>query len=99
MSAGSTGCKVLLYIARRKKTAKEVHSMDEQKPRFTRLYGNIGCIVGLVVSGLGAMSLGAGDAQMRVLLVAGVLLCAGIGMAIGRHKDKKRAAENDAQSR
>ena len=91
MSAGSTGCKVLLYIARRKKTAKEVHSMDEQKHRFTRLYGNIGCIVGLVVSGLGAMSLGAGDAQMRVLLVAGVLLCAGIGMAIGRH--------NDAQSR
>ena len=31
--------------------------MDEQKHRFTRLYGNIGCIVGLVISGLGAMSL------------------------------------------
>ena len=30
-------------------TAKEVHSMDEQKHRFTRLYGNIGCIVGLVL--------------------------------------------------
>lgn len=73
--------------------------MDEQKHRFTRLYGNIGCIVGLVISGLGAMSLDAGDAQMRVMLVAGVLLCAGIGMVIGRRKDKRNAAENDAQSR
>ena len=73
--------------------------MDEQKHRFTRLYGNIGCIVGLVVSGLGAMSLGAGDAQMRVMLVAGVLLCAGIGMALGRRRDTRNAAENDAQGR
>ena len=73
--------------------------MDEQKHRFTRLYGNIGCIVGLVISGLGAMSLDAGDAQMRVMLVAGVLLCAGIGMAIGRRRDKRNAAENDAQGR
>lgn len=73
--------------------------MDEQKHRFTRLYGNIGCIVGLVISGLGAMSVGAGDAQMRVMLVAGVLLCAGIGMVIGRRRDKRNAAENDAQSR
>ena len=73
--------------------------MDEQKHRFTRLYGNIGCIVGLVISGLGAMSLDAGDAQVRVMLVAGVLLCAGIGMVIGRRKDKRNAAENDAQGR
>lgn len=73
--------------------------MDEQKHRFTRLYGNIGCIVGLVISGLGAMSLDAGDAQMRVMLVAGVLLCAGIGMVIGRRRDKRNAAENDAQGR
>ncbi len=73
--------------------------MDEQKHRFTRLYGNIGCIVGLVISGLGAVSLGAGDAQMRVMLVAGVLLCAGIGMVLGRRKDKRRAAQDDAQSR
>ena len=73
--------------------------MDEQKHRFTRLYGNIGCIVGLVISGLGAVSLDAGDAQMRVMLVAGVLLCAGIGMALGRRKDKRRAAQDDAQSR
>lgn len=81
------------------KTAKEVHSMDEQRHRFTRLYGNIGCIVGLVISGLSAMSVGAGDAQMRVMLVAGVLLCTGIGMALGRRKDKKKAAEDDAQGR
>ena len=73
--------------------------MDEQKHRFTRLYGNIGCIVGLVISGLGAMSMDAGDAQMRVMLVAGVLRCAGIGMVIGRRRDKRNAAENDAQSR
>lgn len=73
--------------------------MDEQKHRFTRLYGNIGCIVGLVISGLGAVSLDAGDAQMRVMLVAGVLLCAGIGMVLGRRKDKRRAAQDDAQSR
>ena len=73
--------------------------MDEQKHRFTRLYGNIGCIVGLVISGLGAVSLHAGDAQMRVMLVAGVLLCAGIGMVLGRRKDKRRAAQDDAQSR
>ena len=73
--------------------------MDEQKHRFTRLYGNIGCIVGLVISGLGAVSLGAGDAQMRVMLVAGVLLCAGVGMVLGRRKDKRRAAQDDAQSR
>lgn len=73
--------------------------MDEQKHRFTRLYGNIGCIVGLVISGLGAMSMDAGDAQMRVMLVAGVLLCAGIGMVIGRRRDKRNAAENDAQGR
>ena len=73
--------------------------MDEQKHRFTRLYGNIGCIVGLVISGLGAVSLDAGDAQLRVMLVAGVLLCAGIGMVLGRRKDKRRAAQDDAQSR
>ena len=73
--------------------------MDEQKHRFTRLYGNIGCIVGLVISGLGAVSLHAGDAQMRVMLVTGVLLCAGIGMVLGRRKDKRRAAQDDAQSR
>ena len=73
--------------------------MDEKRHRFTRLYGNIGCIVGLIVSGLGALSLGAGDAQMRVMLVAGVLLCAGIGMVLGRRKDKRRAAQDDAQSR
>ena len=73
--------------------------MDEQKHRFTRLYGNIGCIVGLVISGLGAVSLNAGDAQMRVMLVAGVLLCAGIGMVLGLRKDKRRAAQDDAQSR
>ena len=73
--------------------------MDEQKHRFTRLYGNIGCIVGLVISGLGAMMLRAGDAQMRVMLVAGVLLCTGVGMTIGRRKDKRNAAKNDAQGR
>ncbi len=73
--------------------------MDEKRHRFTRLYGNIGCIVGLIVSGLGALSLGAGDAQMRVMLVAGVLLCTGIGMFLGNRKDKRLAAQDDAQNR
>lgn len=77
--------------------------MDEQKHRYTRWGGNIGCIAGLVVSGIAAKILsdtaGLSDPQMRLLLVAGVLVGAGIGMVIGRRKDQRKAAEHDAQSR
>ena len=38
-------------------------------------------------------------AQMRVMLVAGVLLCTGIGMFLGNRKDKRLAAQDDAQNR
>ena len=73
--------------------------MDEQKHRYTRLGGNIGCIVGLVASGLLVMNLELSDAQMRLILVAGVLLCAGIGMVLGRKRDKREAAKRDAENR
>ncbi len=48
--------------------------MDEQAHRYTRLYGNIGCIAGLVISGLMVMSLPTTEPQLKLLLVAGVLL-------------------------
>ena len=73
--------------------------MDEQKHRYTRRGGNIGCIVGLVTSGLLVMNLELSDAQMRLILVAGVLLCAGIGMVLGRRRDKREAAKRDAENR
>ena len=70
--------------------------MDEQAHRYTRLYGNIGCIAGLIISGLMVMSL---PTTEPLLLVAGVLLGAGIGMVLGRRRDKRNAAERDAQDR
>lgn len=73
--------------------------MDEQKHRYTRLGGNIGCIVGLVVSGLLVMGAGLSDAQMKLALVAGVLVGAGIGMVLGRRRDKQEAAKRDAENR
>ena len=73
--------------------------MDEQKHRYTRLGGNIGCIVGLVVSGLLVMGAGLSDAQMKLALVAGVLVGAGIGMVLGRRRDKREAAKRDAENR
>ncbi len=73
--------------------------MDEQAHRYTRLYGNIGCIAGLIISGLMVMSLPTTEPQLKLLLVAGVLLGAGIGMVLGRRRDKRNAAERDAQDR
>lgn len=73
--------------------------MDEQKHRYTRLGGNIGCIAGLVVSGLLVMGAGLSDAQMKLALVAGVLVGAGIGMVLGRRRDKQEAAKHDAENR
>ena len=73
--------------------------MDEQKHRYTRLGGNIGCIAGLVVSGLLVMGAGLSDAQMKLALVAGVLVGAGIGMVLGRRRDKREAAKRDAENR
>lgn len=73
--------------------------MDEQKHRYTRLGGNIGCIAGLVVSGLLVMGAGLSDAQMKLALVAGVLVGAGIGMVLGRRRDKQEAAKRDAENR
>lgn len=73
--------------------------MDEQAHRYTRLYGNIGCITGLVISGLAVMSLPTTEPQLKLILVAGVLLGVGIGMVLGHRKDKRNAAERDAQNR
>ena len=45
------------------------------------------------------MSLPTTEPQLKLLLVAGVLLGAGIGMVLGRRRDKRNAAERDAQDR
>ena len=72
--------------------------MDEKAHRYTRRGGNIGCMIGLVISGIAGLTLQFTDPQLKLALVAGVLIGAGIGMVIGRKKDKA-AAERDAQGR
>ena len=72
--------------------------MDERAHRYTRLGGNIGCMIGLVASGIAGLALHFTDPQLKLALVAGVLVGAGIGMVIGRRKDKA-AANRDAQDR
>lgn len=73
--------------------------MDERKHHYTRRNGNIGCMLGLVVSGLIGLLFQFNDPQLKLALVAGVLLGAGIGMAIGRKKDKEEAEKRDAEGR
>ncbi len=72
--------------------------MDEQAHRYTRRYGNIGCMLGLVASGLLGVALPLTPPQLKLLLVAGVLIGAGAGMVLGRKKDKE-TAERDAEGR
>ena len=69
---------------------------DEQDHRYTRRYGNIGCIAGLIVSGMISMMGSLGEPKLQIVLVAGVLLGAGIGMFLGRKRDKKEKAQREA---
>ena len=67
--------------------------MDEQAHLYTRRYGNIGCVIGLVVSGLAGYAMQLSAPQLRLLLVAGVIGCTAIGMILGRRRDKRNAQD------
>ena len=68
--------------------------MEEQKYRFTRRNGNIGCIVGLL-AGVAALS----AAQMRLVPLVGAVAGAAVGMLLGWRRDRREAAKRDAQDR
>ena len=89
-------CKVLPYMlsGSRASGKERNYTMEEQKYRYTRRNGNIGCIAGLLI---GAAAMGA--AQMQLLPLLGAVAGAAAGMALGWRRDKREAEkrEQDAQ--